>query len=116
MDSVIRLESTEKLFRAVATADGQPFLPYYVLNHFDASLPLHLDVRTVLRRRLGDRLLRFTIRNSPAVAEALADGMTVLDYAAQAGVAQEYREIAGWLQQISPARPADSAHLRWGEP
>ena len=52
-----------------------------VLNQFDASLPLHLDVREVLRRQLGDRLLPFVIRRAPAVSEALAEGMTVVDYA-----------------------------------
>jgi cellulose synthase operon protein YhjQ len=115
MDSVIRLETTEKLFRGISGKDGEPLLPYYVLNHFDASLPLHLDVRTVLRRRLGDRLLRFTIRDAPAVAEALADGMTVLDYAPEAGVSQEYRDVAAWLKSVSPPRPADAANVRWGE-
>jgi len=115
MDSVIRLEATERLFRSIVGSDGNPLLPYYVLNHFDASLPLHLDVRAVLRRRLGDRLLRYTIRNSPAVAEALADGMTVHDYAPETGITQEYRDVAAWLQHLSPPRPVTSAHLRWGE-
>lgn len=114
MDSVIRLESTEKLFRSIPVRNGRPFSPYYVLNHFDASLPLHVDVRTVLRRRLGDRLLRFTIRNAPSVAEALADGMTVLDYKPRAEVAQAYREIAAWLRSVSPPREIANGH--WGEP
>ena len=52
-----------------------------MLNQFDASLPLHLDVREVLRRQLGDRLLPFVVRRAPAVSEALAEGMTVVDYA-----------------------------------
>jgi cellulose synthase operon protein YhjQ len=113
MDSVIRLEATEKLFAAIRGKDGSSLLPYYVLNHFDASLPLHLDIRSVLRRRLGDRLLRFTIRSSPAIAEAVADGMTILDYAPEAGVAQEYRDIAAWLANISPPRSIDVADSRW---
>ena len=39
-------------------------LPNYVLNQFDSSLPLHLDVREVLREQLGDRLLPFVIRHA----------------------------------------------------
>jgi cellulose biosynthesis protein BcsQ len=70
----------------------------------------------VLRRRLGERLLRFTIRDAPAVAEAVADGMTVLDYAPDAGVSQEYRDIAAWLKSVSPPRPAESVNARWGDP
>jgi cellulose synthase operon protein YhjQ len=115
MDSVIRLESTERLFRELSRGHAELLLPYYVLNHFDPSQPLHLDVRTVVRRRLGDRLLRFTIHESPAVAEAVADGMTVLDYAPDAVVAQEYRDIAGWLKTVSGPRSADSVNTRWGE-
>ena len=116
LDSVTRIEATEKLFRDIFPADSQALLPFYVLNRFDASLPLHLEFRSVLRRRLGDRLLRITIRNSPVVPEALADGNTVLDYAPEAGVAQEYRDIAAWLRQLSPAREADAAHLPGCEP
>jgi cellulose biosynthesis protein BcsQ len=82
-------------------------LPYYVLNQFDAALALHLDVREVLRRQLGDRLLRVAIRRSPAVSEALAEGMTVLDYAPDAPVAQDYREVASWLRSVSPAATAE---------
>lgn len=80
MNSVISLQAVERVFRTIVDSDGRQLLPYYVLNQFDVSLPLHLDVREVLRRQLGDRLLRMVIRRSPAVSEALAEGMTVVDY------------------------------------
>ena len=116
MDSVIRLESTERLFRELSRGHAEPLLPYYVLNHFDSSQPLHPDVSTALRRRLGDRLLHVTIRSSPAVAEAVADGATVIDYAPEAGVAQDYRDLAGWLKDVSPPRSATAVNTRWGQP
>lgn len=114
MDSVIRLESTERLFRELSRDRAEPLLPYYVLNHFESSQPLHLDVSTALRRRLGDRLLQVTIRSSPAVAEAVTDGTTVLDYASDADVAQDYRDLAGWLKGVSPPRSAEATNTRWG--
>jgi cellulose biosynthesis protein BcsQ len=86
-----------------------------VLNQFDASLPLHLDVREVLRRQLGDRLLRFVIRRSPAVSEALAEGMTVVDYAPDAPVSQDYFDVASWLRSVSPPATAEIANLQRGE-
>lgn len=116
MDSVIRLESTERLFRELSRGHAHQLLPYYVLNHFDVMQPLHQDVRSALRRRLGERLLQIAIGNSPAVAEALADGMTVLDYAPVASVAQDYRNLAGWLKSVSPPRSAEAANKRWGQP
>lgn len=115
MNSVISLQAMERLFRGFVDSDGRPLLPYYVLNQFDASLPLHLDVREVFRRQLGDRLLRFAIRRSPAVSEALADGMTVLDYTPKAPVSQDYRDIALWLRGVSPPATEESRPTRWGK-
>jgi hypothetical protein len=60
----------------------------YLLNQFDASSPLHLDVREMLQQQLGDRLLPFVLRRSSAVSEALAEGMTVIDYAPDSPVAK----------------------------
>jgi cellulose biosynthesis protein BcsQ len=89
--------------------------PFYLLNQFDGALPLHLDVREVLRRQLGDRLLHTVIRRSPAVSEALAEGMTVLDYAANAPVSQDYLEVASWLRSVSPPATAEHRGVLRGE-
>jgi cellulose synthase operon protein YhjQ len=115
MNSVISLQAVERLFRGITDSEGRPLLPHYVLNQFDAALPLHLDVREVFRRKLGDRLLRFAIRRSPAVSEALAEGMTVVDYAPAAPVSQDYLDVASWLRSISPPATAEFRSLRWGE-
>jgi len=126
MNSVIGMQTVERLFQGIADRDGRPLLPFYMLNQFDASLPLHLDVREVFRRQLGDRLLRFAIRRSPAVSEALAEGMTVVDYAPAAPVSKDYLDVASWLRNVSPpvlapVLPSDSAlaaagsrDARWG--
>jgi len=115
MNSVISLQTVERYFDGAVNAEGRPVLPYYVLNQFDASLPLHLDVREVLRRQLGDRLLPFVIRRAPAVSEALAEGMTVVDYAPDAAIAEDYMNIAGWLRSASPAATQGSRKIRWSE-
>ncbi len=115
MNSVVSLQATERLFRGIVDAEGRALLPFYVLNQFDASLPLHLDIREVFRRQLGDRLLRFSIRRSPAVSEALAEGMTVLDYAPDAPVSQDYRDIATWLRSVSLPVTEELRGMRWGE-
>ncbi len=115
MNSVISLQTVERYFEGVADNDGRPILPYYVLNQFDASLPLHLDVREVLRRQLGDRLLPFVVRRAPAVSEALAEGMTVVDYAPDAAIAEDYMNIAGWLRNLSPPATQGFRNIRWSE-
>ena len=115
MNSVISLQTVERYFEGAVNAEGRPILPYYVLNQFDTSLPLHLDVREVLRRQLGDRLLPFVIRRAPAVSEALAEGMTVVDYAPDAAIAEDYMNIAGWLRGLSPASTQGYRKIRWSE-
>jgi cellulose biosynthesis protein BcsQ len=108
MNSVLSLQAVEKLFRNITDSNGLPLRPFYVLNQFDTTVALHLDVREVLRRQLGDRLLRTAIRRSQAVSEALAQGMTVVDYAPATPVAQDYLDVATWLRSVSPPATAES--------
>ena len=115
MNSVISLQTLEKFFSGVNDGDGRPLQPYYVLNQFDTSLPLHLDVREVMRRQLGERLLPFVIRRAPAVSEALAEGMTVVDYAPDAPVAEDYLNLATWLRTVAAPATAGFRNVRWSE-
>ena len=115
MNSVISLQSVEKYFAGAVDQDGRPLLPYYVLNQFDASLPLHLDVREVLKRQLGDRLLPYVIRRSPAVSEALAEGMTVVDYQPEGSISEDYLNVANWLRGISAPATQGFRTTRWSE-
>jgi cellulose synthase operon protein YhjQ len=115
MNSVISLQTVEKFFSSVNDGDGRPLQPYYVLNQFDTSLPLHLDVREVMRRQLGERLLPFVIRRAPAVSEALAEGMTVVDYAPDAPVSEDYLNLATWLRTVAAPATAGFRNVRWSE-
>jgi len=90
-------------------------LPYYVLNQFDASLPLHLDVREVLGEQLGDRLLPFALRRAPAMSEALAEGMTVVDYAPGSPLAEDFNTLAGWVKSLSAPATTTYRGVRWSE-
>jgi cellulose synthase operon protein YhjQ len=115
MNSVISLQALEKFFSGIVDGDGRPLQPYYILNQFDTSLPLHLDVREVMRRQLGDRLLPFVIRRAPAVSEALAEGMTVVDYAPDAPVSEDYINLATWLRTVAAPATAGFRNVRWSE-
>lgn len=114
MSSVISLGAVERFFADITDSNGRPVHPRYLLNGFDAAQPLHLDVREVLRQQLGDRLLPFVIRRSPAMSEALAEGMTVMDYAPETAVAGDVLNLASWLRtQAAPA--AGFRKARWSE-
>jgi len=115
MNSVLGIKNMERFFAGAQDAEGRPVRPYYVLNQFDASLPLHLDVREVLRQQLGDRLLPIMIRRSPAVAEALAEGMTVMDYAPESPVAEDYTHLAEWARNLAAPAQNSMRSIRWSE-
>ena len=99
----------------LADEDGVPSATVYLLNQFDASVRLHVDVRAALQQQMGDRLLPFELRRSSAVSEALAEGMTVIDYAPDSEVAEDYRSLAGWLRTFAPPAVVGNGGVRWSE-
>lgn len=115
MSSVVSVGAIDSFFQHNPNAAGQPVMPFYVLNQFDASLPLHLDVREVLREQLGDRLLPFALRRTPAVSEALAEGMTVMDYAPSSQVAEDFGTLAGWVKGLAAPASNGFRGVRWSE-
>jgi cellulose synthase operon protein YhjQ len=115
MSSVVSVSSIDDFFQHNTGPNGKQALPYYVLNQFDPSLPLHLDVREVLRERVGDRLLPFALRRAPAVSEALAEGMTVMDYAPNSTVAEDFGCLASWVKSLAAPASAGFRGVRWSE-
>ena len=115
MNSVVSVGAIEAFFRNHNNMTGTQAMPYYVLNQFDYSQPLHLDVREILREQIGDRLLPFALRRSAAVSEALAEGMTVIDYAPSSSVTEDYASLAGWVRGVSAAANVAPRGVRWSE-
>lgn len=115
MNSVISLQAVERYFKGVMDGNNRPLQPLYIINQFDSTLPLHLDVREVLRRQLGNRLLPNVIRRSPAVSEALAEGMTVMDYAPNSPTSEDFLHVANWLRGMSITATQGYGNVRWSE-
>ena len=114
INSVLSINAMERALSGTAHG-GRPVQPYFVMTHFDSSLPLHLDVREALRRQLGERLLTWTVRRSQVVSEALAEGMTVVDYAPEASVTQDYTRLAEWVRHLSAPQAEAPRKARWSE-
>ncbi|GGH13581.1 cellulose synthase operon protein YhjQ/BcsQ [Silvibacterium dinghuense] len=117
--SLASLQTLEECFARMFThadeRDVHLLEPVYLLNGFDPAVPLHVEVREILRQRLGDRLLPFALHCSTALSEALAEGMTVMDYSPGAPVAEDYASLASWVRRF--AAPADGTirGRRWSE-
>jgi cellulose synthase operon protein YhjQ len=114
VNSVVTAHSIDTFFERLAGPSGRPPNVFYVLNQFDSSLPLHVDVRKGMQARLGKRLLPIALPRTPAVSEALAEGMTIMDYAPDSMAAAEFTSLAKWLADVQ-APAALSSHGRWSE-
>ncbi len=55
--------------------------PLLLLNQFDPSDSLHVEIRSRLERRFAERMIPIAIRNNRAMSAALAEGTTIFDYA-----------------------------------
>jgi cellulose synthase operon protein YhjQ len=115
MSSVVSVSSIDAFFQHNSSLPGKPIQPFYILNQFDSTLPLNLDVREVLRAQLGDRLLPFVLRRAPAMSEALAEGMTVMDYAPTSSLADDFNQLAGWVKSQSSPASTTYRGVRWSE-
>ncbi len=118
MNSVVSVGAIEAFFgtqNAGLPQGSTPVLPFYMLNQFDYAMPLHIDVREVLRGQIGERLLPFALRRSAAVSEALAEGMTVIDYAPNVDVAEDYAYLAEWVRSLAAPATESYRGVRWSE-
>jgi len=114
MNSIVSLQAVEGRFGGMKDAEGHALRPFYLLNQFDPLLRLHRDVRELLGQQLGDRLLPFVVRRAAAVGEALAEGMTIVDYAPESDAAHDYFAVANWVRTTAAAVPGVRGP-RWSE-
>ena len=90
-------------------------MPVYVSNKFDEASELEKMGRELIAHEVGDRLLPVSIRRSPDVAEAIAQRMTVADYAPESEITRDLYQLAVWLQQAAPAVLRAKSAGRWSE-
>jgi cellulose synthase operon protein YhjQ len=90
-----------KLMRFFKEQQNRPDSPYFLINKFDSARVLHQEMRNRLHDRLGARLLPLVIRRSDEIQDALAAGMTVIDYAPGTCVAQDFQHLADWIRAHS---------------
>jgi cellulose biosynthesis protein BcsQ len=114
MNSVATVAAVERAF-AGQLDKGCAANLVWLLNQYDPALPLHLDVRAALERQLGETMLPFVLRRSPEVSEAMAAGMTVIDYAPNSAAAEDYARLADWLREVAPSSLHGLKRLRWSE-
>jgi cellulose synthase operon protein YhjQ len=96
--STVRIRGLLDFFREHEKESGRSITPHFLINQYDATVPLHQDLQRSLSMQLGDRLLPFTLRRTDEVAFALAEGTTIVDYAPDSGIAGDFVRLAEWLE------------------
>jgi cellulose synthase operon protein YhjQ len=113
--SLAGVQAVESFFSRMSQAEGRLVEPVYILNSFDASLPLHVEMRATLQATLGNRLLSFVLRRTPTVAAALAEGMTVIEFAPDQPIAEDYALLASWIHNLSTPAGGAFRPKRWND-
>lgn len=93
--TVLSLAGLEEFLREFGEAACRP---NFVVNQFHPGIPFHGTVLSELRTRLGGRVLPQVLHRSLDVDEALAQGMTVVDYEPEAQISRDYRALAEWVR------------------
>lgn len=115
VNAVLTAKSIDAFFQHRVDAHGAAPQIYYLLNQVDPSLPLHVELAEVLREKLGERLLPLALERNPAVSEALADGMTIIDYAPQSSAVEDYISLARWVESVMSPALMNVRSTRWSE-
>jgi chromosome partitioning protein len=69
----------------------------YLINKLDATQVLHIDIVTMLKVKLGKKLLPFKIHHDQAVSEAFASGLALYEYAPHSQTTDDLQALANWL-------------------
>jgi cellulose biosynthesis protein BcsQ len=98
MRSAMALPQTLEFLAARKTRFPEPIATYFLLNKYDADSTFHVDMRRWLQDELDEMLVPVVLRRDYRVSEALAEGKTVLDYAPNSEIAQDFHSFAQWLR------------------
>jgi cellulose biosynthesis protein BcsQ len=91
-----------RIEQAVSDLSSPPALGvYYVLNQYDESKPIHREIRSALRKRVGERLLDIVVPFDVSVQEALACGALPETYRSDAPFVDAIHRLGLWLRDVA---------------
>jgi MinD-like ATPase involved in chromosome partitioning or flagellar assembly len=81
--------------------------PLYVVNKFDERQPLHVEMLQWFERQFPQNPV-VTLRRTDEASEALAEGLTVIDYAPQSGIAEDYSKLTDVIRHVWEGRSSSA--------
>jgi cellulose synthase operon protein YhjQ len=70
---------------------------YFIMNRFDSSKVLHLDLWTLCKMKLSHRLLPFYLHEDQSLAESIAAGTPLADYAPRSQLVEDQQKLCNWM-------------------
>jgi cellulose synthase operon protein YhjQ len=70
---------------------------YFLMNRFDSTKVLHLDLWTLCKMKLSHRLLPFYLHEDQALSESLAAGQSLVDYAPRSQLVDDQQKLCNWI-------------------
>ncbi|HEX4880419.1 MAG TPA: cellulose biosynthesis protein BcsQ [Limnobacter sp.] len=70
---------------------------YFLMNRFDSTKVLHLDVWTLCKTKLSHRLLPFYLHEDQSMPESQAAGSVLSEYAPYAQLVDDLNKLALWI-------------------
>ncbi len=70
---------------------------YFLMNRFDSAKVLHLDLWTLCKMKLSHRLLPFYLHEDQSLAESLAAGLALADYAPRSQLVEDQQKLCNWI-------------------
>lgn len=75
---------------------------YFLMNRFESSKVLHLDLWTLSKLKLSHRLLPFYLHEDQALAESIASGLALQEYAPQSQLVEDLAKLCNWIDGELP--------------
>ncbi|NJM31842.1 MAG: cellulose synthase operon protein YhjQ [Limnobacter sp.] len=88
------LLSIDPLMQSLLNGRGSS---YFLVNRFDSSHVLHLDIWTLSKIKLSHRLLPFYLHEDPALSECFAAGQHLPDYAPHSQLTEDIQKLVNWI-------------------
>lgn len=101
MRSVMAVPSILQAVAERSRKTGCNVEPWFLLNRFNESSPVHANIRSRLSAQLGSRLLPFHIPESELIEQALMHGTNVLDLAPESSFSDACFNLAEWYRTTS---------------
>lgn len=102
--SLLRLPAVLDEFRRL---NGSRKSPSLLLNQFEPTNGLHVEIRSNLSKQFGEHLLPFVIRRDEAFPSCMAAGGSVVELMPESAAAAAVQDLIEWMRNYASSSSSD---------